>query len=642
MVDNGSDAEVVINEEGFCIGIDLGTTHSVTAFSNLKVEHLEESSESEVFEVPQLSGPGTVTPEVQLPSFIYTPHIEEISADDLGLPWDTKPPYLVGDWARALGAKTSDRLVSSAKSWLSHASVDRKSSFLPLEAPEDVQKISPFEASKAYLSHMQSAWNDKNPEQRFEEQSLVLTVPASFDPAARELTAQAAKELGFNDLTLLEEPQAALYAWLSQQGSDWRNQLSVGDILLVVDIGGGTSDFSLISVAEADGELLLERVAVGDHILLGGDNMDLALAYSINAKLQSDGKRLQTWQVLGLTQACREAKEKMLLDPELDTMPIVVPSRGSKLIGGSLRTELTREMLNQTLLEGFFPEIPIDEMPKQTTRGALTKLGLPYAQDAGISRHLAAFLTKHVAAVDEGQCGFYPSEDGAPTAFVKPSAILLNGGVFKASNLSERLLGIVNTWLAESDQAPTQLLEGADLDLAVARGAAYYGQVRAGRGVRIRGGVAHSYYVGIESAMPAVPGMPIPMQALCIAPFGMEEGSRVVVSSQEFGLVIGQPVRFQFFSSNMRREDAVGDHLEDWSDDELQALPDIQATLEVRAGYQEGQVVKVALAASVTEIGTLKLEAVPLTTASGTPCTDREAMDLESWQVELDVRDQIQ
>lgn len=598
----------------YSVGIDLGTTNSVLSFIDLSVE--TDQPQQEVLSIDQLTQPGVVESRPQLPSFLYQSHEAEVTPSDLNLPWGQSSPQLVGYVARHLGAKTPLRLVASAKSWLCHGGVDRRSSFLPLNAPDEVNKTSPLAASAAYLSHLRAAWNNRFPEQPLEQQDITLTVPASFDPAARDLTAEAAQIVGLQRLTLLEEPQAALYSWVNNSGEAWRDQVNVGDIVLVVDIGGGTTDLSLVAVTENEGNLELNRVAVGDHILLGGDNMDLALAYRVKAKLEADGKSLQPWQIQALTHGCRDAKEA-LLNGEVETVPLVVPSRGSKLLGSTLRTELTREDVEQILVDGFFPQVSIEEHPRQQPRGALTQMGLPYAQDAGVTRHLAAFLCRQTNAAQD----FF----GSAQDFIKPTAVLFNGGVLKAPKLAERLMSVLNSWLQQAGAESARLLDGADLDLAVASGAAYYGYVRQGHGVRIRGGLASAYYVGIESAMPAVPGMPPPLQALCVAPFGMEEGSHTEPTQQEFGLVVGEPVTFRFFGSTVRREDAAGLLLDYWDEAEMEELHPIQASLPAE-GRQPGEVVAVRLAARVNELGTLCLEAMP---------RDSD----QRWQVEFDVRE---
>ncbi|MBT0014754.1 Hsp70 family protein [Vibrio alginolyticus] len=622
----------------FSVGIDLGTTHCVMSF----VDTHNEDARVEVMPIPQLTAPGTVETRSQLGSFLYQPHEHEMNPQSRVLPWSSEPKALVGAIARNLGSKTPIRLVASAKSWLCHAGVNRRDAFLPAGSPEEVEKISPLRATELYLEHLKDAWNHTNPNHNLADQDVTITVPASFDPAARDLTAEAARNVGFVHLTLLEEPQAALYNWIDNSDDKWRDEVEVGDIVLVVDIGGGTTDLSLVEVTEDDGNLTLNRIAVGEHILLGGDNMDLALAYRLKMKLAQEGKELQPWQVQAMTHACRDAKEALLNDSELQSVPIVVPSRGSKLLGATLKTELTQEEVQQTLVDGFFPQVAITDHPVQRNRGALTQMGLPYAQDAGITRHIAAFLSKQANALSASGNGAeaaaqdfnpfanmpgMPGADAAQSAdFIKPTAILFNGGVLKSKLLATRLEDTINEWLIEADAEMAKRLTGVDLDLAVASGAAYYGSVRRGQGVRIRGGIASAYYVGIESAMPAIPGMAPPMEALCVAPFGMEEGSSVDVPSQEFGLIIGQPVNFQFFGSTVRRDDLAGTHLDYWAPEELEELPEIQVTLPVSEGRREGEVVPVTLASRVTELGTLYLEAIA-------------ADNGQKWHVEFDVRE---
>ncbi len=608
-----------IQEKHYSVGIDLGTTHCVLSYVDLTKD--EDEITQEVMAVPQLTSPGVVEDKKQLPSFLYLAHEAEIADGSSSLPWTATPEHLVGDIARNLGSKTPIRLVSSAKSWLCHAGVDCKEPILPSEAPEDIDRVSPFEATKAYLQHLKQAWENQHPNAALDQQDLIITVPASFDPAARELTAEAAKSVGLSHALLLEEPQSALYSWINNSHGDWRNHVNIGDVILVIDVGGGTTDLSLIAVTEQEGNLELTRIAVGDHILLGGDNMDLALAYTIKSKMEKEsGSRLEAWQIQALTHACRDAKEKIFNSPDLDNVALVVPSRGSSLIGGTLRTELTREEVDRVLVEGFLPEIPASERPVSKTRSGLRTKGLPYAQDAGITRHLAGFLAKQQSAIEDLEHITLPDS----ASFVHPTAILLNGGVLKSGVLADRLLKVLNSWL-EAEQAPeARLLEGADLDLAVAKGAAYYGVVRKGKGVRIKGGTAASYYVGVESAMPAVPGMEPEVEALCIAPFGMEEGTEETLPEDEFGLVIGEPVRFRFFASNTRREDKVGVRLDYWSDEELQELDEIEITLP-EEGHNAGEVVPVHLSAAVTEVGTLELHAV-------------SQQDDHRWKIEFDVR----
>ncbi|NMM19416.1 MAG: Hsp70 family protein [Rhodoferax sp.] len=610
-----------MSEPRFSIGIDLGTTHCALAYVDIAASD-GETTRYGVLDIPQLTAPGAVESLPLLPSFLYLPHADELASGDLNLPWSSTQDFAVGEFARARGALTPIRLVSSAKSWLCHPGVDRRASILPNDAPPEVARVSPLEASTRYLAHLRQAWDQAHPEAPFDQQDVTVTIPASFDPAARELTAEAARAAGYTSLTLLEEPQAALYNWIQGSNGRWRKDVKPGDIILVIDVGGGTSDFSLIAVLEREGQLELHRVAVGDHILLGGDNMDLTLAHVVAHKLAAEGKTLDPWQMRALTYACRSAKENLLSDAALTTQSIVVPSRGSKLIGGSIRTELTQVEVRATILEGFFPAVDAATRPTSRTRSGLTQLGLPYAQDAGVTRHLAALLGRQAGATAELE-GF-AGQINADASFLHPTAVLFNGGVFKSTILSERTLGTLNHWLTAEQAEPARELAGADMDLAVARGAAYYGYVRRGQGVRIRGGTARAYYVAVESSMPAIPGMAPPVQALCVAPFGMEEGVEADLLAQEFGLVVGEPVHLRFFGSSVRRQDQLGTLLDFWQPEELQELGEIQATLPAE-GRRVGEIVQVKLRAIASETGTLELTAVA--TQGG-----------ERWKVEFDVR----
>ncbi|MGQ9830886.1 MAG: Hsp70 family protein [Thermochromatium sp.] len=591
----------------YAVGIDLGTTHCALSWIDAE-RSVGEQVVQHLLSIPQLVSPGTVEARRLLPSFLYLPHADEFKTGDLSLPWPSDPTRIVGELARNQGVMTPLRLVSSAKSWLCHPDIDRRAPILPPDVPDEIPQISPFEATVHYLAYLRNAWNNAHPYAPLEQLEVTVTVPASFEPSARELTAEAARAVGIQHLVLLEEPQAALYSWVNDSQGEWRRQVRVGDVILVVDVGGGTTDFSLIAVTEHAGALELNRVAVGEHILLGGDNMDLALAYGLRHKLAQGGVELDRWQLQALTHACRQAKETLLVETELERVPVVVPSRGSKLIGGSIRTELTRDEVHTSLIEGFFPAVAANSRPTARARGALTKVGLPYAQDPAITRHLAAFLGRQAGATQD-LAGFVAQSPEA--SFLCPTAVLFNGGVFKAQVLQERVMEVLNGWLAAEGAPPARRLEAHDLDLAVARGAAFYTYVRRHGGVRIRGGTSHAYYVGIERAMPAVPGMEPELQALCLVPFGLEEGSEPVAPPQEFGLIVGEPVRFRFFGSNVRREDRVGDLLEEWQADELTELDDIQTTLSAE-DRKPGEVVAVRLQAAVTEVGTLELTAIPV------------------------------
>jgi hypothetical protein len=605
----------------YAIGIDLGTTHCALSYLNLEAEH-GRGREQAMLPLPQLTAPGTLEERLLLPSFLYLPSPEEFPQGGTALPWDKKAIHVVGELARSHGAKVPTRLISSAKSWLSHPGVDRRAPLLPWQAPEEVLRLSPLEASARYLRHLQQAWDHQlGKAHRLAEQDVVLTVPASFDAAARELTLEAAAQAGLPQVTLLEEPQAALYAWLEAMGEGFRKVLRPGEVILVVDVGGGTTDLSLIAVVERQGELELTRLAVGDHILLGGDNMDLSLAHALAQKLQAEGRKLDGWQHNALTFACRVAKEELFAKPELPKATVAIPGRGASLIGGTLKTELTRAELEGLLVDGFFPTAVVTEAPRTARRTGLAQLALPYAQDPGITRHLAHFLTRQARSLEHAEL---PVKLEAKT-FLHPTAVLFNGGVFKAPSLRARLLEVLNGWLSADGGSPAKELAGADLDLSVARGAAYYGFVRKGHGIRIRGGTARAYYVGVETAMPAVPGMEPPVKALCVAPFGMEEGTLAEVPPQEFGLVVGEPTRFRFFSSSVRREDKVGQLLEEVEgNEELEEVSPIETTLPAVPG-QQGQLVPVNLQAAVTEVGSLELR-----------CLERGGEG--RWKLELNVR----
>jgi hypothetical protein len=608
----------------FAVGVDLGTTHCALAFAELdEAGSPVEGSRPEVMTVPQLVARGQLEARTLLPSFLYVAHESEGAQ---ALPWDADRRFVVGEYARARGVDAPTRVISSAKSWLSHPSIDRRAGILPLGAPEDVERISPVEASWRYLEHLAEAFAERfgATGASLADQEVVIAVPASFDAAARELTVEAAIAAGIEKLTLLEEPQAALYAWTWAKGDAWRKQLRPGDVVLVVDVGGGTTDFSAIAAVEKEGALELVRVAVGDHILLGGDNMDLALAHLVRQKLEREGKAVDRGQQGSLVHACRTAKERLFGEPALDAAPIAIASRGAALLGGTLRTELTRDEVTRTIVDGFFPIVAGDARPSVRPRAGLTEIGLPYASEPAVTRHLASFLARQSGAV--AKLGVSPAS-GKPARLLHPTAVLFNGGVMKAERLRARLVDTLNVWLGSDGAEPVRVLEGADLDLAVARGACAYGLVRRGVGLRIRGGTARSYYVGIESSVPAVPGVDPPLSAMCVAPFGMEEGTEAKLPPHEFGVVVGEPVCFRFYGSSVRRDDGAGAVLEDWKRGELEELPPMELILPAD-GRHEGDVVPVRLRSSLTEVGTLLLEAEPV----------RALKAGERWRVELSVR----
>ncbi|MBV8903895.1 MAG: Hsp70 family protein [Acidobacteriia bacterium] len=573
----------------------------------------------QILPIAQIVNPGEVREENLLPSFLYLPGATDFPEGTLAVPWDAQRRFVVGKLAQKRGVENAGRLVSSAKSWLSHSGVDRTAPLLPFLAPEGVEKVSPVEASRRYLEHLSDAWKYKMPEAPFTEQQVLVTVPASFDAVARELTLEAARLAEYQNITLLEEPQAAFYAWIERHG-DWRERVNLGDLILVVDIGGGTTDFTLIAVTEHAGELTLERVAVGEHILLGGDNIDLALANTVAQRLAEKGTRLDSRQMQTLWNNCRIAKER-LLEPgaTAEEQPVTILGRGSGLVGGTIKAALKREDIDRVLGEGFLPRVASTDMPTRQRRAALQEIGLPYAADPAITRQLARFLRQQASSTEHG------SVRRGPGGLACPTHILFNGGVLNAGLVRERIVATLNSWLAEEGMAPVETLSGEDLMHAVARGAAYYGLARQGRGVRIRGGVPRTYYVGIESAMPSVPGFTAPLKALTVVPFGLEEGSDLRIPGREFGLVIGEPAEFRFLTSAMRKNDQPGDLIEDMGE-ELEELAPMEVAFE--AGETSSEVVPVSFEAVVTETGMLQLW-----------CVTRDG---RRWKLEFNVRERVE
>ena len=592
----------------FIIGIDLGTTNSALAYAPLDTE----KPDVKLLPIPQLVAPSTVENRNLLPSFLYLAPKIEAASGAYDVPWAVDREYAVGEMARRQSAELPERTVGAAKSWLCHSRVDRHQSILPWGAGDDVAKVSPVTAARRYLEHHVAAWHDAFPNHPIAEQHVVLTVPASFDASARELTREAASLAGLPEgLVLLEEPQAAVYAWLTEIGDRWRKVLKVGDTLLVCDVGGGTTDLTLVGVAEEAGELILKRIAVGNHLLVGGDNMDLALAHHVAGLFAKKGVNLDPWQSVSLWHACRLAKETLLAPDGPKKHPVSILGRSSKLIGGTVTVDVPKDATLELLVNGFFPKCDVADRPVRQRASGFQELGLPYESDTAVTRHLAAFLQSH----GDGE--------GHP---VRPTHVLFNGGVFKADPLRERLLETLKAWFPETSP---QTLEGVhDLDYAVARGAAYYGWAKTNGGVRIRGGAARAYYVGIESAGLAIPGAPRPLRALCVVPFGMEEGTEVDVPSEAIGLIVGQPAHFRFFSSSTRKDDDPGVRLQRWSDEELAETDSLEATLP-KDDALDDHYVPVQFHTRITELGVLELWCVS-TRGSG------------RWKLEFSVRDDVE
>ena len=473
----------------FVVGIDLGTTNCALGWVDTAAG---DAARVRIQDVPQLVNAGEVAARTLLPSFLYAPGELDFPAGSLALPWDEQPRFVTGELARRRGAENPVRLIASAKSWLSHGAANRTAPILPWGAPDEVPHISPVDASAEYLKHLAAVF-DRDVAQgdaalALAHQDVLLTVPASFDEEARELTLRAARTAGLEQVTLLEEPQAAFYAWLDALGDGWRRRVNVGDLVLVCDVGGGTTDFSLIAVGERDGDLTLERVAVGEHILLGGDNMDLALARLLQQRLEAAGHRIDTWQLHGLWHQARLGKESLLGDATHKEHPVTLLGRGSRLIGGTITTTLTAADVDGTLLEGFFPQVGSDAMPARQRRVGLQEIGLPYAADPAVTRHLARFLRMQATAASASA----PIRRGR-SGLACPTHVLFNGGVMKAEALRTRVVDVLSAWLAEEGFEALDgrhVLDAPDLDHAVAQGAAYYGMARRGRGVRIRSGAA--------------------------------------------------------------------------------------------------------------------------------------------------------
>jgi molecular chaperone DnaK (HSP70) len=598
----------------YVVGIDLGTTNSAVTY----VDTQEQPWQVRVLSLPQLVGPGEVERRETLPSFHYQPLASQLSADALRLPWQKEPAsYAVGVFARDEGAKTSGRQIASAKSWLCHPGVDRTADLLPWHGAEDVDRLSPVEASSRYLKHLRDAWDAQFPREPLAEQDIVLTLPASFDEVARELTVEAAARAGLPRVVLIEEPQAAFYAWVYKHADDWGQRVSPGQKILVCDIGGGTTDFTLIHVrrSELEGKaadrIQFHRVAVGNHLILGGDNLDLALAHHVEQKIKPGGKlEARQWDVLLGT--CRQVKETLLGEDAPESMTVNLPGSGSKLIGGGLQVEVTREEVCQLLAEGFLPPVALMEKPVQRQSG-FQEFGLPYASDAAMTRYLAAFLTAHRADARDNTT----DSDHDPA---RPDVVLFNGGFFASPLLRDRLLQVLTSWF-RNDQHPQWspiVLDHDRLDLAVARGAAYYGMVRRGDGVRIAASLARSYYVSVASETPV---------AVCLVPGNAEPGQTFELTEQTFQLAISQPVEFPLLVSSTRLADRPGDLLP-IDREQMTQMPPIRTVLKTRSRNETGEI-PVRLHVHLTEVGTIELWC--------------HQVDSErNWRLQFDIRSALQ
>jgi uncharacterized protein DUF3731/Hsp70 protein len=601
----------------YLIGIDLGTTNSVVAYIDTQIgpsEGSDPGSPTVVLPIPQLVAHGEVVTLPALPSFLYFPTADELSTGGVSATWDEDPPMVTGVLAREQGALIPSRQVSSAKSWLSYPGVDRRATILPVQAEPPQPMISPVEASARYLMHLRDAWNHAigtEAEARFEQQEIILTVPASFDEEARELTVEAARRAGLDKITLLEEPLAAFYAWIAERKNEAnRNEeLRDGDLILICDIGGGTSDFSLVRARMVDEELQFERTAIGEHLLLGGDNLDFALSRRVEEKLEEQFKdiKLTLRQRYALRRACCTAKERLLgnSSPELSRVPVTVLGSGRAVVGQALSIDVTREEVLQILTTGFLPIIGPDEMPAHGRPTALRELGLPYANDPAVTKHLAAFLKQAAVAMNASTANHSSAgHDSTHEGMARPDAVLFNGGFFAPAVTRERILGAISAWFdgAQTKWKPKVLNKDAvqaGVESAVARGAAYYGRVRHGSGLRVRAGSARSYYIGWDSNEG--------LQGICVLPAGVEEGTTLPLLDREFFVLANRPVSFALYSSRTRH-DARGEVARLDEADEANIHRHAPLVTLLRYGKKMRDVtLTVRLRASYTEVGTLEL-----------------------------------
>ena len=594
---------IFVPDPKYTVGIDLGTSNCAVAFASLAAS----SSKVIDFPIPQLLREGQIAGHALLPSALYAPTDAESSSAALNLPWGQSDPWIVGQFARWRGSKVPGRLITSAKSWLCHPGVDRSAGILPWGGAPDVPKISPVHASSILLHHLRSAWNHVHPADLLEAQDVVITVPASFDEVARSLTVNAARQAGLEHFTLVEEPQAAFYHFSRRHQRDLAQLLERIRLVLIADIGGGTTDFTLIQVAASPDGPLMKRIAVGDHLILGGDNMDNAIARRVEEKLH--GRKLSTAQWVQVVQAAREAKEKLLSDDAPADFRISIAGEGSKLLGSTISAALTRDEVESLVLDGFFARTAPTDLPKSARVTGIQEMGLPYVPEPAITRHLAAFLSKHARAAFDALGGA-----GDASGLPRPDAILLNGGVFNSPRLAARFVEAISAWWPDQPTIPT--LDHENLDLAVARGAASYGLVRHGRGRRISGGTAHSFYLGIA----AEKGEATP-SAICLIPRGMEEAETVELKDRVFKLHVGKPVQFPIYTSTADRVDRPGDIVP--VADDFNALPPIQTVL--RGGKERVERIPVFLRGKLTEIGTLELWCAALESNT-------------QWRLEFDIR----
>lgn len=587
-----------IQENRYLVGIDLGTTHTAVAY----VDTQDKNREIQLLEIQQLTAPGEVSARPLLPSVRYHPAPGELNESDIRFS-PAGGQAVIGEAARFLGAKTQGRLVTSAKSWLSHPSVDHTSDILPWGGSEEIDKVSPLDASASYLAHVNTVWSHRFPDAPLQKQDVVITVPASFDEAARSLTLEAARIAGLEKIRLLEEPQAVCYDWLQRHSGQISDKLENIHLLLVCDVGGGTTDLTLIKVEHGDQEPKLTRIGVGDHLMLGGDNIDLALAHLAENRLTSGEKRLSAADLSQLIEQCRIAKERLLDEDAPAQLKVTLLGGGSKLIGGTRSVELGREEVRKIALDGFFPLSALDDLPDKK-RSGVVEFGLPYAAEPAISKHIASFLQLHSQA----------SREALGNDSILPDAILLNGGVFRSKPITRRVLDLIANWRSAS---PIQL-ENRHPELSVAYGAVSYAIARRDKKVKIGGGSSRSYFLLVDT------GQSEHQQGVCILPRGSEEGHEIVLKDRQFALRLGQPVRFHLASLTGDSAFKPGD-IAEIIDDQFHSLPPLAAAFGQDENTAETEVT-VQLSVAFTEVGTLKIQCVSVDDPS------------RRWDVEFQIR----
>ncbi|PCJ15081.1 MAG: nucleotide-binding protein [Candidatus Cloacimonadota bacterium] len=580
------------------IGIDLGTTNSSLAYSEIGDEKIQK------YLIHQLNSEDLVVQKPVLPSIIYLPAENEFSEDSIKLPWSSDNKYIIGEMAKNQWGRAGYRVVHSAKSWLCHKGIDRKKSVLPFSSEID-HKISSFEATFMILNHIKDSWNFDYKSGKlkglFEDQKIVITVPASFDPAARDLTLEAALEAGYDDVRLIEEPQAAFYSWIESHKDNWRDFLEIDKKILVCDIGGGTSDFSLIESTQKDKSLSLQRISVGSHILLGGDNMDLALAHFLNKKLKDDGKNPDQKQFSTLLSQARDAKED-ILSGKKDSVEVILAGSGSSLFASSMKVILEKKDVDKLLLDGFFSNCEKGDKANKKRQIGFRKVGLDYAYDPSILRHLSEFLS---------------NQEGG---FLLPDYLLFNGSMFQAEILKDCIINGLKSWGCED----LKVLTGNEFTLAVSQGASYFSSLSDSGGIRIKASLPFSYYIAVEKSQMAIPGMEPELSMVCIAPWGLEEGESVTLKDEELYLVTGENIQFRLFRSHIRKDQA-GDVI-DYNLEDFEELSSVEKTLESTA---EQSFIPVNLETTATEIGTLDLF-----------CHEVDGQK-EKWKLEFNVREEI-